>query len=77
MLASGHPHAGWRVLLSLLQQRVMAGEPFSQALRAWPDIFPPLFPALMQVGELTGQLDECCRQLALSRAGNSFCARKW
>lgn len=76
LLASGHPHAGWRVLLSLLQQRVMAGEPFSQALRAWPDIFPPLFPALMQVGELTGQLDECCRQLALQQSRQQFLRQK-
>ena len=76
LLASGHPHAGWRVLLSLLQQRVMAGEPFSQALRAWPDIFPPLFPALMQVGELTGQLDECCRQLALQQSRQHFLRQK-
>ncbi|QDY40994.1 protein transport protein HofC [Candidatus Pantoea soli] len=64
LLAEGHPHAGWRVLLRGLQQRVLAGEPFSQVLSAWPQIFPPLFPALMQVGELTGQLDECCRRLA-------------
>jgi protein transport protein HofC len=68
MLAEGHPHSGWRVLLNELQQRVMAGETFSHALRAWPQIFPPLYPALMEVGELTGQLDECCRQLALQQS---------
>lgn len=67
LLAQGHPHAGWRVLLNELQQQVMAGVAFSQALRVWPQIFPPLYPALMQVGELTGQLDECCRQLALQQ----------
>lgn len=64
LLAQGHPHAGWRVVLAGLQQQVLAGETFSQALRTWPDLFPPLFPALMQVGETTGQLDSCCLRLA-------------
>ncbi|ORM73753.1 type IV pilin biogenesis protein [Pantoea wallisii] len=76
LLAEGHPHAGWRVLLHGLQQRVMAGEPFSQALREWPQIFPPLFPALMQVGELTGQLDECCRQLAEQQRKQQYLRQK-
>ncbi len=76
LLAEGHPHAGWSVLLHGLQQRVMAGEPFSQALREWPQIFPPLFPALMQVGELTGQLDECCRQLAEQQRKQQYLRQK-
>jgi protein transport protein HofC len=76
MLAEGHPHSGWRVLLNELQRRVMAGEPFSQALRAWPQIFPPLYPALMEVGELTGQLDECCRQLALQQSKQQYLRQK-
>ncbi|ORM64099.1 type IV pilin biogenesis protein [Pantoea rodasii] len=76
LLAEGHPHAGWRVLLEELQRRVMAGEAFSSALRAWPHIFPPLFPALMEVGELTGQLDECCRQLALQQSKQQHLRQK-
>ena len=76
LLAEGHPHAGWRVLLNELQRRVMAGEAFSSALRAWPQIFPALFPALMEVGELTGQLDECCRQLALQQSKQQHLRQK-
>lgn len=64
LLAEGHPHAGWRALMLALHHRVLSGAPFSQALREWPQIFPPLYPALMEVGELTGQLDVCCRELA-------------
>jgi len=64
LLSQGHPHAGWRLLLHALRLRVLSGVPFSQALSQWPQIFPPLFAALMQVGELTGQLDVCCAQLA-------------
>lgn len=68
LLADGHPHPGWRALLNALQTSVLKGEAFSAALRQWPQIFPPLWPALMQVGELTGQLDECCYQLAQQQA---------
>lgn len=64
LLAEGHPQTAWRALMLALQHHVLAGEPFSQALRQWPQIFPSLFPALMEVGELTGQLDICCEQLA-------------
>ncbi|MBP2196491.1 protein transport protein HofC [Pantoea cypripedii] len=76
LLAEGHPDTGWRILLKGLQQRVITGIPFSQALRDWPQIFPPLFPALMQVGELTGQLDECCRQLAQQQTGQQHLRQK-
>ncbi|YCH31310.1 protein transport protein HofC [Erwinia sp. D4-22] len=64
LLSEGEPHAGWRVLLLALQEEVAQGTPFSAALAKWPMIFPPLYAALMQVGELTGQLDRCCSQLA-------------
>lgn len=64
LLSQGHPHKGWRLLLHALRLRVLSGMPFSQALGQWPQVFPPLFAALMQVGELTGQLDICCAQLA-------------
>ena len=64
LLSEGEKHPGWRALLLALQEEVTQGTPFSAALAKWPMIFPPLFPALMQVGELTGQLDRCCLQLA-------------
>ena len=64
LLAEGHPHPGWQALLLDIQAKIEQGEPFSQVLGRWPEIFPPLFPALMHVGEVTGQLDECCLQLA-------------
>ncbi|MBU5377855.1 MAG: protein transport protein HofC [Pantoea sp.] len=68
LLSQGHPHPGWQLLLHALRLRILRGEPFSQALSQWPQIFPPLFAALMQVGELTGQLDVCCAQLADQQA---------
>lgn len=68
LLANGHSHAGWRLLLRQLRSQILSGVPFSQALEAWPQVFPPLFAALMRVGELTGQLDICCAQLAQQQA---------
>ncbi|QUG77109.1 protein transport protein HofC [Erwinia sp. E602] len=64
LLAEGHPEAGWQALLRQLEQRISSGAPFSEALEAWPDVFPPLYPALIRIGELTGELDACCLQLA-------------
>ncbi|MBP2169788.1 protein transport protein HofC [Erwinia toletana] len=64
LLAEGHPHPGWQALLLDIQAQIEQGAPFSQVLERWPEIFPPLFPALMHIGEVTGQLDECCFQLA-------------
>ena len=43
------------------------GVPFSDALNAWPEVFPPLFIALIRTGEITGKLDECCQRLALQQ----------
>lgn len=64
LLAEGHPDSGWRALLLHLHERITAGEPFSTALQAWPEVFSPLYPALIHIGELTGELDECCLRLA-------------
>ncbi|MEM6160388.1 protein transport protein HofC [Erwinia sp. P6884] len=64
LLAEDHADAGWQALLVEIQQRVSEGVPFSEALAQWPEVFPPLYAALMKVGELTGRLDECCLQLA-------------
>lgn len=67
LIADGHAEAGWCALLVHIRQRVSEGMPFSDVLALWPDVFPALCPALMKVGEMTGQLDECCLQLALQQ----------
>lgn len=64
LMAKQHPYREWRALLVHIQQQVSQGIPFSDALRQWPRIFPPLFIALVHIGELTGKLDECSRRLA-------------
>lgn len=76
LLAEGHPHPGWKALLLEICSRIEQGEPFSQVLSRWPEIFPPLFPALMHVGEVTGKLDECCSQLATQQERQQLLQKK-
>lgn len=64
LTGEGHADPGWQALLAQLEQSVSEGVPFSQALAEWPVVFPPLYPALVAVGELTGRMDECCLRLA-------------
>ncbi|MEL4015811.1 protein transport protein HofC [Dryocola clanedunensis] len=64
LMANQHPYREWRALLQRIGQQVSQGMSFSDSLRQWPGIFPPLFIALVHIGELTGKLDECTRRLA-------------
>lgn len=64
LLAEQHPAKQWRALLHHLAQALEQGETFSAALRQWPEVFPPLWLAMIRTGELTGKLDECCFKLA-------------
>ncbi|EOJ6002265.1 protein transport protein HofC [Cronobacter sakazakii] len=64
MLASQHPIAQWRALLGELAKQLGRGVAFSETLRQWPAVFPPLYILLMRTGEMTGKLDVCCQQLA-------------
>lgn len=64
LIGEEHENPGWQALLSQLHRSVAEGMPFSEALGRWADVFSPLYPALMYVGELTGRIDECCLQLA-------------
>ncbi|EMD9272738.1 protein transport protein HofC [Cronobacter malonaticus] len=64
MLASQHPVTQWRALLGQLAKQLGRGVAFSETLRQWTEVFPPLYILLMRTGELTGKLDVCCQQLA-------------
>lgn len=64
LMANQHPYREWAALLQRIEQQISQGCSFSDALRQWPAIFPSLFIALVQIGELTGKLDECTRRLA-------------
>ncbi|MCU6668124.1 protein transport protein HofC [Enterobacteriaceae bacterium H4N4] len=64
LLAQQHPARHWKALLQSIADDLSAGSAFSEALKKWPNVFPPLYVSMMRTGELTGKLDECCRQLA-------------
>ena len=64
LIARQHPKPAWSALLQHIERQVAQGIPFSEALKQWPSIFPPLFIALLHTGELTGRLAECCQRLA-------------
>lgn len=64
LLAGQHPSRQWQALLQTLAHNLEQGAPLSSALAQWPQVFPPLYQAMIRTGELTGKLDECCFELA-------------
>jgi len=49
--------------LSKIADGIDSGQSLSTTLRAYPDIFPPIFISVIEVGETTGNLDEAFKQL--------------
>lgn len=64
LLGRQHPSRQWQALLNSLAEDLENGMALSVAMQAWPQVFPPLYLAMVRTGELTGKLDECCFQLA-------------
>lgn len=50
------PNKKFKQIITGLSQRVNGGEPFSVALAAYPDVFPPVFVAMVGAGEESGKL---------------------
>ncbi|WP_380182232.1 protein transport protein HofC [Kalamiella sp. sgz302252] len=76
LAGEGHADPAWQALLMQTEQSVSEGVPFSQALAEWPVVFPPLYPALIAVGELTGRMDECCLRLASQQEREQLLQKK-
>ena len=64
LLKVSEKKVAWRWLLQQIAQEIATGVPFSQALQRYPRLFPPLYCSLIRVGEQSGQLEQCCLQLA-------------
>ncbi len=58
------PHPHLNAVLVSLGEDIRSGQAFSAAIRLHPQIFPPLFASLIQVGEGTGQLETIFANLA-------------
>jgi protein transport protein HofC len=53
----------WRCLLQDINQQVAQGKSLSEAMAHYPHTFPRLYPPVIAMGELTGNLEQCCTQL--------------
>lgn len=64
LLAGEHSKSPWRCILQNIARGVKEGKPLSVMLTLFPDVFPLIYRHVISIGELTGQLDRCCLQLA-------------
>lgn len=64
LLAQEHQAAAWRCLLREISHNVAMGQPFSEVIAEQYRVFPLIYRQLIAIGELTGNLDRCCLQLA-------------
>jgi protein transport protein HofC len=64
LLANEHPKPAWHCVLLNIAKGVREGKPLSVTLNYYPDVFPDIYRQIISIGELTGQLDKCCLQLA-------------
>lgn len=71
LLAGEHSKAPWRCILQDIATGVKQGKPLSVMLTVLPDVFPLIYRHIISVGELTGQLDRCCMQLAIQQEQQS------
>jgi general secretion pathway protein F len=65
-----------RAVVGQIRGRVLAGESFSEALSHHPTLFPPMYVALVRVGEASGALDHVLEVLADERRRNEAMRRK-
>jgi general secretion pathway protein F len=76
LLASDSDFGRLRSVVSDLRARVLAGESFAEALAQHEKLFPPMFVAMVRVGEATGSLDHVLENLANERMRAEALRRK-
>jgi general secretion pathway protein F len=65
-----------RPVVAQIRGRVIAGESFSESLRHHPTLFPPMYVALVRVGETSGALDRVLDVLGSERSRAEAMRRK-
>ncbi|RAI43580.1 type II secretion system F family protein [Rhodoplanes roseus] len=65
-----------RSVVARIRGDVMSGESFADAIASHPALFPPVFVALVRVGEASGSLDRTLEVLATERARAEELRRK-
>jgi general secretion pathway protein F len=65
-----------RVTVGKIRASVLAGESFAEAISHHPTLFPPIYVALVQVGETSGKLTNILEMLGAERARGEATRRK-
>jgi general secretion pathway protein F len=76
LLAAEQDFGRLRPVVADIRSRVLAGESFAEALSRHGDLFPPMYVALIRVGEASGSLDQVLEVLAGERARSEALKRK-
>src|SRR6476619_646295 len=67
---------GLRRTVAKIRAAILSGESFGEALARHPSLFPPMYVALVRVGEASGTLGEILEVLAAERARSEALRRK-
>jgi general secretion pathway protein F len=65
-----------RPVVGKLRAALLSGESFAEAVGAYPTLFPPMYVALVRVGEVSGTLDQVLEMLGAERARSEQMRRK-
>jgi general secretion pathway protein F len=65
-----------RPIVGKLRAALLSGESFADALSDHPALFPPMYGALVRVGEVSGTLDSVLDMLSAERARSELMRRK-
>jgi general secretion pathway protein F len=65
-----------RPIVAKIRSSILAGESFAEAVAQHPDVFPPIYAALVKVGEASGSLDNLLEVLASERERSEQVRRK-
>jgi general secretion pathway protein F len=76
LLASDADVGRLRPVVGKLRAALLSGESLAEALGAHPALFPPMYVALVRVGEVSGTLDQVLEMLGAERARSEQMRRK-
>jgi general secretion pathway protein F len=65
-----------RPVVAKLRAAILAGESFADAVAGHPALFPPMYGALVRVGEVSGTLDQVLDMLSTERSRSEQMRRK-
>ncbi len=76
LLAADRDFGRLRPVVADIRSRVVAGESFAEALARHQGLFPPMYVALIRVGEASGSLDQVLEVLADERSRTEALKRR-